>query len=76
MMRPVRYEAAETIYHIMPREVGGKAVFDSDRVGFAFTDLMAAAHGMFGWRDHAWVLGKHHLHQARRSHRGEAHLQL
>ena len=62
MARPLRYEAAGAVYHIMARGDGGKDVFESDKDRFAFTDLMAEAHGRFGWRVHAWVLMSNHFH--------------
>ena len=62
MARPLRYEAAGAVYHIMARGDGGKNVFDDDKDRYAWTDLMEKAHGRFGWRVHAWVLMGNHFH--------------
>ena len=62
MARPLRYEAAGAVYHVMARGDGGKNVFDDDKDRFAWTDLMGKAHGRFGWRVHAWVLMGNHFH--------------
>jgi len=56
MARPLRYEAAGAVYHVMARGDGVKNVFEDDKDRFAWTDLLARAHGRFGWRVHAWVL--------------------
>ena len=62
MARPLRYEAAGAVYHVMARGDGGKDVFEDDKDRFAWTDLMERAHGRFGWRVHAWVLMGNHFH--------------
>ena len=62
MARPLRYEAAGAVYHVMARGDGGKNVFDDDKDRFAWTDLMEKAYGRFGWRVHAWVLMGNHFH--------------
>lgn len=62
MARPLRYEAAGAVYHVMARGDGGKNVFEEDKDRFAWTDLMEKAHGRFGWRVHAWVLMGNHFH--------------
>jgi putative transposase len=62
MARPLRYEAAGAVYHVMARGDGGKNIFDDDRDRFAWTELMEKAHGRFGWRVHAWVLMGNHFH--------------
>jgi putative transposase len=62
MARPLRYEAAGAVYHVMARGDGGKNVFDDDKDRYAWTDLMEKAHGRFGWRVHAWVLMGNHFH--------------
>jgi putative transposase len=54
MARPLRYEAAGAVYHVIARGDGGENVFDDDKDRFAWTDLMEKAHGRFGWRVHAW----------------------
>jgi REP element-mobilizing transposase RayT len=62
MARPLRYEAAGAVYHVMARGDGGKDVFEDDKDRFAWTDLLEKAHGRFGWRVHAWVLMGNHFH--------------
>lgn len=62
MARPLRYEAAAAVYHVMARGDGGKNVFEEDKDRFAWTELLEKAHGRFGWRVHAWVLMGNHFH--------------
>lgn len=62
MARPLRYEAAGAVYHVMARGDGGKNVFEDDKDRFAWLDLLEKAHGRFGWRVHAWVLMGNHFH--------------
>ena len=45
MARPLRYEAAGAVYHVMARGDGGKNVFEDDKDRFAWTDLLERAHG-------------------------------
>lgn len=62
MARPLRYEAAGAVYHVMARGDGGKTVFEDDKDGFAWVDLLERACTRFGWRVHAWVLMGNHFH--------------
>ena len=62
MARPLRYEAAGAVYHIMARGDGGKNIFDDDKVRSAWTDLIERAHGRFGWRVHSCGLMGNHFH--------------
>jgi len=62
MARPLRYEAAGAVYHVMARGDGGKTVFEDDRDRFAWLELMERACERFGWRAHAWVLMGNHFH--------------
>lgn len=62
MARPLRYEEAGAVYHLMARGDGGKNVFEEDKDCFAWTDLLEKAHERFGWRVHAWVLMGNHFH--------------
>jgi putative transposase len=62
MARPLRYEAAGAVYHVMARGDGGKNVFADDKDGFAWVDLLERACTRFGWRVHAWVLMGNHFH--------------
>ncbi|MEO5916830.1 MAG: hypothetical protein ABIS50_21560 [Luteolibacter sp.] len=40
MARPLRYEAAGTVGHMMARGDGGKAVFEDDKDRSGWVDLM------------------------------------
>ncbi len=62
MARPLRYEAAGAIYHVMARGDGGKMVFEDDKDRYGWLDLLKLACGRFGWRVHAWVLMGNHFH--------------
>lgn len=62
MARPLRYEAAGAVYHIMARGDGGKTVFENDKDSYAWLDLLERACERFGWRVHAWVLMGNHFH--------------
>lgn len=62
MARPLRYEAAGAVYHVMARGDGGKTVFEEDPDRYGWVDLMERACGSYGWRVHAWVLMGNHFH--------------
>ena len=62
MARPLRYEAAGAVYHVMARGDGGKTVFEDDKDRYGWVDLMERAGERFGWRVHAWVLMGNHFH--------------
>jgi putative transposase len=62
MARPLRYEAAGAVYHVMARGDGGKQVFEDDKDRYAWMDLMEKCCARFGWRVHAWVLMGNHFH--------------
>ncbi len=62
MARPLRYEAAGAVYHMMAREDCGKNDFEDDKDRFAWVDLLERANGRFGWRVHTWVLMGNHFH--------------
>jgi putative transposase len=62
MARPLRYEAAGAVYHLMARGDGGKPVFEDDKDRYGWLDLMERTCGSFGWRVHAWVLMGNHFH--------------
>jgi REP element-mobilizing transposase RayT len=62
MARPLRYEAAGAVYHVMARGDGGKPVFEDDKDRYAWVDLLERACERFGWRVHAWVLMGNHFH--------------
>ncbi len=62
MARPLRYEAAGAIYHVMARGDGGKDVFESDFDRQDALKRLEEVCGSFGWRVHAWVLMGNHFH--------------
>jgi len=62
MARPLRYEAAGAVYHVMARGDGGKPVFEDDKDRYGWVDLMEKTCARFGWRVHAWVLMGNHFH--------------
>ena len=62
MARPLRYEAAGAVYHVMARGDGGKPVFEDDKDRYGWLDLLGKACERFGWRVHAWVLMGNHFH--------------
>jgi REP element-mobilizing transposase RayT len=62
MARPLRYEAAGEVYHVVARGDGGKTVFENDKDRHCWLDLLERACGRFGWRVHAWVLMDNHFH--------------
>jgi putative transposase len=62
MARPLRYEAAGAVYHVMARGDGGKHVFEEDKDCDSWLDLLGRVHERFGWRTHAWVLMGNHFH--------------
>ena len=45
MARPLRYEAAGAVYHVMVRGDGGKKVFEGDKDCYGWLDLMGRAQG-------------------------------
>ncbi len=62
MARPLRYEAAGAVYHVMARGDGGKTVFEDDKDRYGWVDLLERGCERFGWRVHAWVLMGNHFH--------------
>ena len=62
MARPLRYEGAGAVYHVMARGDGGKNVFEDDKDRHAWLDLMGRAGARIGLRVHAWVLMGNHFH--------------
>jgi hypothetical protein len=43
MARPLRYEAAGAVYHVMARGDGGKSVFEYDKDRYGWVDLLEKA---------------------------------
>lgn len=62
MARPVRYEAAGAVYHVMARGDGGRVVFEGDEDRKAWLGALGKACAAHGWRVHAWVLMGNHFH--------------
>lgn len=62
MARPLRYEAAGAVYHVMARGDGGKTVFEDNSDRYSWLALLERACERFGWRVHAWVLMGNHFH--------------
>ncbi|MEP4077372.1 transposase [Haloferula sp.] len=62
MARPLRYEAAGAIYHVMARGDGGRQVFETDRDRLDALQRLEEVCGSYGWRIHAWVLMGNHFH--------------
>jgi hypothetical protein len=56
MARPLRYEAAGAVYHVMARGEGGKDVFEDDADRTVWLSRLGEVCGSYGWRVHAWVL--------------------
>ena len=62
MARPLRYQAAGAVYHVMARGDGGRDVFEDDRDRWDWIRRMEEACDRFGWRIHAYVLMGNHFH--------------
>ncbi len=62
MARPLRYEAASAIYHVMARGDGGKNIFETDFDPQDALKRLEKVCGSFGWRVHARVLMGNHFH--------------
>ncbi len=62
MARPLRFEYAGAVYHVMARGDGGKVVFAGKEDCESFLHWLARVCGSHGWRVHAWVLMGNHFH--------------
>lgn len=62
MARPVRYEAAGAVYHVMARGDGGRDVFVEDEDRKAWLGALGKTCVKHGWRVHAFVLMGNHFH--------------
>lgn len=62
MARPLRYEAAGAVYHVMARGDGGREVFETDVDRRAWLEKLEEVSGSHGWRIHAYVLMGNHFH--------------
>jgi len=50
MARPLRYEAAGAVHHVMARGDGGKTVFENDKDRYGWVDLLERACARIGWK--------------------------
>ena len=62
MARPVRYEGAGAVYHVMARGDGGRDVFVEDEDRKAWLGALGKTCARHGWRVHAFVLMGNHFH--------------
>ena len=62
MARPLRFQYAGAVYHVMARGDGGDAVFETDDDRRAFLSRLGEVCESHGWRIHAWVLMSNHFH--------------
>ena len=62
MARPLRYQAAGAIYHIIARGEGGKDVFEDVVDRTVWLKRLEEVCGSYGWRVHAWVMMGNHFH--------------
>jgi len=62
MARPVRYEAAGAVYHVMARGDSGRDVFVEDEDRKAWLGALGKTCVKHGWRVHAFVLMGNHFH--------------
>ena len=62
MARPLRYEAAGAVYHVMARGEGGKDVFEDDTDRTVWLARLGEVCESHGWRVHAWVMMGNHFH--------------
>ena len=62
MARPLRYESAGAVYHVMARGEGGKDVFEDEVDRTVWLARLGEVCGSYGWRVHAWVMMGNHFH--------------
>lgn len=62
MARPLRFEYAGAVYHVMARGDGGKAIFISRDEHLLFLQRLGGVCRSRGWRVHAWTLMRNHFH--------------
>ena len=62
MARPLRFEYAGAVYHVMTRGDGGKAIFKAKDDHLLFLHRVGEVCGSRGWRVHAWTLMRNHFH--------------
>ena len=64
MARPLRFEYADAVYHVMARGDGGKAIFTAKDEHLLFLHRLGVGDvcRSHGWRVHAWTLMRNHFH--------------
>ena len=62
MARPLRFEYAGAVYHVMARGEGGQAIFVAKDVHLLFLHRLGEVCRSCGWRVHAWTLMRNHFH--------------
>ena len=62
MARPLRFEYAGAVYHVMARGDGGKAVFIAKDDHLLFLHRLGEVCRSRGWRVYAWTLMRNHFH--------------
>jgi len=62
MARPLRFEYAGAVYHVMARGDGGKAIFIAKDDHLLFLHRLGEVCRSRGWRVHAWTLMGNHFH--------------
>lgn len=62
MARPLRFEYAGAVYHVMARGDGGKRIFEGEDDHESFLYWLEQVCESHGWRVHAWVLMGNHFH--------------
>jgi REP element-mobilizing transposase RayT len=62
MARPLRFEYAGAVYHVMARGDGGKAIFIEKDDHLLFLQRLGEVCRSHGWRVHAWTLMTNHMH--------------
>lgn len=64
MVRPVRFELAGGVYHVMARGNEKKAIFRDDADRHAYIERLVACRKRFGFRLYAFCLMNNHVHLA------------
>lgn len=62
MARPLRYEAAGAVYHVIARGEGRRQIFGDEKDRESWREILERSCNRFGWRVHAWVLMGNHYH--------------
>ncbi len=62
MSRPLRFQYAGAVYHVIARGDGGKVLFKDQKDCLLFLKWLSEVCESHGWRVHAWVLMGNHFH--------------